>query len=117
MKFGWDFDKLLDDLVSELEVAVSEKIVSKYKVEYTSYGTQIIKIKVKNKKIMLDKLIVCTLFYSKNDNRYWYVTPLFTSAEKSQKTKKYELSKMNISDTKDIVNAIILKIEDIIEEI
>ena len=116
MKFSWDFHKLLKELVSELEDNIRKQIVPNYWVKYTQYGDYFIKVKVKDENLMSEKLIVCTLDYSKNDERYWYVIPKFTSAEISQKTKKYELEKFTITDNENIVKAIISKLKEIIEE-
>jgi hypothetical protein len=41
---------------------------------------------------------------------------LFTSDEKNQKTKKYELARFSINDRDIIIKAIVLKLVDIIEE-
>lgn len=115
-KFDWDFKQLLKDFVSNIEISITEKIIKNYWVEYTSYWDQIIKVKVKDKNLMIEKLITCTLFYNKNDIRYWYITPLFVSEEKWQKAKKYELSRFSITDNDIIVNSIINKLEEVIEE-
>ena len=116
IKFQWDFKKSLNELVSKLEIKISEKIIKNYWVEYTSYWDQIIKVKVNDKNQMIEKLITCTLFYNKNDKTYGYITPLFTSAEKSQKTKKYELTRFSLSDIDLIVDKVIGKIVEIVEE-
>ena len=115
-KFGWDFKQLLKDLVSALEIGVAENIVKNYWVEYTSYWDQIIKIKIKDKDLMVEKLIVCTLVYNNNDIRYWKITPIFVSEEKWQKPKKHQLKSFSIEDIDVVVNAIVEKLEEIIEE-
>ena len=116
IKFHWNFHKILEELVWELEVSISKEIIPNYWIVYTSYWTQIIKIKMKDKNLMTEKLISCNLFHSKNDKTYWYVTPIFASAEKSQKTKRHELPKFSLSNKGDIVKAITAKLLDIIEE-
>ena len=116
MKFGWDFKELLKELISALEVGVAEKIIKNYGVEYTSYWDQIIKIKIKDKNLMIEKLIICTLVYNNNDKRYWNITPIFVSEEKWQKPKKHQLKSFSIMDTKIVVDAIVEKLEEIIEE-
>lgn len=116
IKFQWDFKESLEKLVWKLENSIRKNIISNYWIEYTSYWNQIIKIKIKDKVLIIDKLISCTLFYNKNDKIYWYVTPIFTSSEKWQKPKKYELSKFSLSDDNIIVKGIVNKIIDIIEE-
>lgn len=116
LKFDWDFKQELKKLIKELEGVVSKEIFPNYWVEYTIYWDVVSKIKIKDKSLMIEKLITCTLFFNKNDIRYWYVTPLFTSEEKNQKTRKYELSRFSIADRKDIIKAIVGKLEEIIEE-
>ncbi len=116
IKFQWDFKKSLAELVLEIEYSVSKEIIPNYWVEYTSYWDQIIKIKIKDETLMVEKLITCTLFYSKNDKIYWYITLLFASAEKWQKTKRYELKKIPLVDNKKIVKTFITKLIDVIEE-
>jgi hypothetical protein len=115
-KFGWDFKQSLKDLIPELENTVREKIIPNYWIEYTSYWDVISKIKIKDKVQMIEKLITITLFFNKNDERYWYITPLFTSEEKNQKTRKYEIWKFSINNRSDIAKAIVKKLEEIIEE-
>ena len=116
IKFQWDFNNSLAELVWELEITIAKEIISNYWVEYTQYWDQIFKIKIKDKPLLIEKLITCTLFYSKNDYTYWYVTPLFTSAEKWQKTKKHELDKFSISEKEKIVKVVVGKLKEIIEE-
>lgn len=115
-KYQWSFKISLKELVSALEISIKEDIISNYWVEYTSYWDQIIKIKIKDKNLMVEKLITITLFYSKNDEIYWHIVPLFLSAEKGQKAKKYEVRKFIISETEDICKAIVIKLVKIIEE-
>lgn len=117
MKFTWDFKQLLKDLVSALEISIAETIIKNYWVEYTSYWDQIIKIKIKDKNLMVEKLIVCTLFYNNsNDIRYWNITPIFVAEEKWQKPKKHQLKSFSIIDTEVVVGAVIKKLGEIIEE-
>jgi len=115
-KFGWDFKQLLKDLVSALETGITDKIIKNYWVEYTSYWDQIIKVKIKDKDLMIEKLITCTLFYNKNDIRYGNITPIFVSEEKWQKAKKYELKSFSIMDKEDIVEKVVKKLEEIVDE-
>jgi len=115
-KFGWDFKQLLKDLVSALEIGIAEKIIKNYWVEYTSYWDQIIKVKIKDKDLMIEKLVTCTLFHNSNDERYWNITPIFVSTEKWQKAKKYELKSFSIMDKEVVVERVIKKLIGIIEE-
>ena len=116
IKFQWDFKETLEKLVWKLKTNIAKEIIPNYGVEYTAYWTQIIKVKIKDKNLMVEKLITCTLFFSKNDEIYWYVTPLFTSVEKWQKTRKHELDKFSISKNEEIVKAVVGKLVEIIEE-
>ena len=115
-KFGWDFKQLLKDLVSELEIGIAEQIIKNYWIEYTSYWDQIIKVKINDKNLMIEKLITCTLVYNSNDVRYWNITPIFVSAEKWQKAKKHELKSFAIMDKDVIVKAVVRKLLEVIEE-
>jgi len=114
--YDWNFHTTLEEIVLELEEAISKEIISKYWVQYTQYWDQIIKIKVKDDNLMIDKLIACNLDYSKNDERYGYIIPKFSSEEKWQKPRKHKLDKFVISEKKVIVSAIVEKLKEIIEE-
>lgn len=116
VRFQWNFQETLDEIISAVEHSISKDIMPNYEVEYTQFWDQFIKLKVKDDNLMIDRLIVCNINYSKNDEIYWYIVPKFTSAEKSQKTKKYELPKFVITDNEQIIKAITEKLKEIIEE-
>lgn len=114
--FQWNFHEELEKLIEISEDIITKQIIPNYWVEYTEYGTSIIKVKIKDKNLLLEKLIICTFDYSKNDEKFWYITPKFKVSEKSQKTKKYELSKFIITDNDNIFKAFLQKLIEIIEE-
>lgn len=116
IRFQWDFNQTLENILLKLEKNISKQIIKNYKVKYSSYQNQSFSIKIKDKDLMIDKLITCNLFYSKNDEIYWYIIPKFSSSEKWQKTRKYELEKFEISDNELIIKSIIEKLIEIIKE-
>ena len=116
MKFNWDFYKLLEEIIESIEKKVIEKVEPNYWVSFTQYWDQIIKVKIKDDNLMVEKLITCNIDYSKNDERYGYVIPKFSSEEKWQKPRKYKLEKFTITDKEKIVDAFINKLIQIIEE-
>lgn len=116
VRFQWNFKKTLTELITKIEESITKEIMPNYSVEYTQYWEKFVKLKIVDKDLMIDKLINCNMFYSKNDEIYWYVIPKFSSSEKSQKTKKYELEKFWIKDTENIVKSIIEKLKEIIDE-
>lgn len=116
VRFQWNFQKELGKLIELSEEMITKQIIPNYWVEYTEYGVSIIKVKIKDEKLLSEKLIVCTFDYSKNDEKFWYIIPKFKVSEKSQKTKKYDLSKFTITDNDQIIKAFIKKLVDIIEE-
>lgn len=93
-----------------------KKIIPNYQIEYTDFGNHSMKIKIKDKTLMIEKLIVCNFTYKKNDEKYWYIEPQFIVSEKSKKTKIYDLWKFSIMDIDTIVWNFIEKLVDIIEE-
>lgn len=116
IRFQWDFHKELKILMKNAEDIITKKIIPNYWVEYTEYGNESIKVKIKDKKMLSEKLIVCNFIYSKNDEKFWYIIPQFRVSEKSQKTKVYDLQKFTITKNDDIIKAFIEKLIDIIEE-
>jgi hypothetical protein len=116
VRFQWDFHKELEKLVEISEDIITKQIIPNYWVEYTEYGDCSIKVKIKCEKLTSEKLIICNFDYSKNDEKFWYVTPKFKVSEKSQKTKNYELQKFPIIQSDKIIKVFIKKLIDIIEE-
>jgi len=116
VKFQWDWAKELEKIISEVEKIVEKKIIPNYQVGYTGYGDYIVKIKINDRKLLIDKLITCSFNYKKLDVKFWYINPEFIVTEKWQKTKKYNLWKFTISDTTKILDVFITKLLEIIEE-
>ncbi len=116
VKLKWDFNNELITLIKKIEEIIIKKIIPNYWVEYTEYGNNIIKVKIKDKNLNSEKLIVCNFIYKKNDEKFWYIKPQFKVSEKSQKTKIYDLEKFSIKKQDDIIKAFIEKLIDIIEE-
>ena len=116
VRFQWNFHTELKKIMEMTENIIKKQIIPNYWVEYTEYGNTIIKIKINDKNLLAEKLIVCNYDYSKNDEKFWYVIPKFKVSEKSQKTRKYELEKFTISDNEKIIKAFIKSLVEIIEE-
>lgn len=116
VKFQWDFHGELEKLMEVVEDVVRKEVIPNYWVEYTEFGTHSMKVKIKDKSLMIEKLVVCNFTYHKNDEKFWYIEPEFIISEKSQKTKKYSLWRFTITHTDEIIKAFIKKMIDVIEE-
>ena len=114
--FDDDFFGQLDNLLESLEKLVSDKIIPKYKIEYTSFWNYEAKIKVNDTEKFLNKLITIKLTYKKNDIKFWYIHPEILSDEKWQKTITHKLWKFKIDEHKIILDLIIEKMIEVIEE-
>ncbi|MCP4524193.1 MAG: hypothetical protein GY828_08295 [Candidatus Gracilibacteria bacterium] len=116
VQFQGDFHEELKDLVGEIEENITKKIIPNYGVEYTEYGSHSLKIKINDKNLMCEKLIICNFVYKKNDEKYGHITPQFIVSEKGQKTKKYDMEKFPLRETDKITEQFLLSLEKIIEE-
>jgi len=114
--FQWSFDKELEKIIDEAKKVIIKNILPWYWIDYTEYGDYIIKIKINDKELLIEKLITCIFNYKKNDVKFWYINPEFIVTEKWKKTKKYSLWKFTISDTDKIINIFLNKLVEIIEE-
>jgi len=116
VKFQGDFNKQLEAIIDALQPLVDDQVTKKYWVEYTLYDTQYFKIKIKDKNLMIDKLITCNFTFKANDERFGYVTPEFITWGKSRKSKVYTLKKYPIWETENILTDVMKKLLEIIEE-
>jgi|ASRM01.1.fsa_nt_gi hypothetical protein len=116
VQFQGNFHEELEEIIEIIQNEIQKKIIPNYGVVYTEYGSQNMKIKIKDSNLMIEKLISCNFFYKKNDEKYGYITPQFSSAELGQRTKTHVLEKYTISDHDIIVNAFMEKLVEIIEE-
>jgi len=114
--FQWNFVEEVEKLVDASEVLIREKIIKNYGVEYTEFWNHSFKVKIKDKNIMVEKLIACNFTYKKNDEKFWYIDPQFVVTQKWAKTKIYDVWKFKIWDKKIILENIISQTIDIIEE-
>ena len=114
--FQWKFHQELEKLLEKMEIQVREKVISQYATEYTQYSNHSMKIKIKDKTLMIEKLIACHFLYAKNDEKFWYITPQFVVTQKSHSTRTYELKKYRIDQQDTILSAVIEKLIDVIEE-
>jgi hypothetical protein len=114
--FDDDFFGQLDEIISWLEKKVTEKIIPNYCIEYTAYWNYEAKIKINDTEKFLNKLITVRLLYKKNDIKFWYINPEILSDEKWQKTITYKLWKFKIDEHKIILDLIIKKMIDVIDE-
>jgi hypothetical protein len=74
------------------------------------------RVKIKDKNLMIEKLITCNFTYKPNDEKYGYVTPEFVVAEKGQKTKNYVAKKHKLENPKVILDDVMESLLEIIEE-
>jgi hypothetical protein len=74
------------------------------------------RIKIKDKVMMIEKLISCNFMYKPNDEKFGYVTPEFVVTEKGQKTKNYEMKKHKLENPKAILDDVMESLLEIIEE-
>lgn len=116
VQFQWNFHKELEQIIDRVEEEIQKKIIPNYGVVYTEYGAQNMKIKIKDSNLMIEKLISCNFFYKKNDEKFGYITPLFSSAELWQKTRNYSLEKFVISEHDKIIASFMEKLVEVIEE-
>ena len=116
VQYQWNFREDVEKLVASMEPWVREQIIKKYWVEYTEYWNHHMRIKIKDKHLMIEKLITCNFTYKPNDEKYGYVTPEFIVAEKWQKTKNYVTKKHKLENTKVILDDIMESLLEIIEE-
>ena len=114
--FDDDFFGQIETLIEEIEEIVSKEIISNYWIEYTSYSNNSAKIKVNDKQKSIFKLINIKLTYRKSDIKFWYIHPEILSDEKWQKTVTYKLWKFKIDEHKKILNSILEKLIEVIEE-
>lgn len=114
--FQWNFVEEVEKLINESEVLIREKIIKNYWVEYTEFWNHSFKIKIKDKNLMVEKLIACNFTYKKNDEKYGYIDPQFIVTQKWSKTKIYDAGKFKIWDKKIILDKIISQTIEIIEE-
>lgn len=114
--FNDDFFGQIKTLIEEMENKIQEKIIPNYNVEYTSYWNNDAKIKINDKDQSIFKLIHIKLTYKKNDVKFWYTHPEILSDEKWQKTITYKLWKFKIDEHKIIIDSLIEKTIEVIEE-
>jgi hypothetical protein len=53
-----------------MEPLVAEQVVKNYGVEYTEYSNNSMRIKIKDKNMMIEKLISCNFTYKANDEKF-----------------------------------------------
>ncbi|MDD2871041.1 MAG: hypothetical protein PHS49_03545 [Candidatus Gracilibacteria bacterium] len=115
VKFNGDFGKEMEKLMNLVETEVKKHILSKFRVEYTSYGNSSMKIKINDSDKAIEKLITCNFTYNKTDERYGYVDPQFLLNEIGKKTKIYDMGKYSILDSDKITKKFIKMLISIIE--
>jgi hypothetical protein len=116
VQYQGNFRDDVEKLVESFEPLVAEKVIKNYWVEYTEYSNHSMRIKIKDKTLMIEKLISCNFTYKPNDEKFGYVTPEFIVTEKWQKTKNYIMKKHELWDTQDILDDVMESLLEIIEE-
>ena len=116
VQYQGNFRDDLEKLVESFEPIVAEKIIKNYWVEYTEYSNHSMRVKIKDKVLMIEKLISCNFMYKPNDEKFGYVTPEFVVTEKGQKTKNYVTKKHKLENSKAILDDVMESLLEIIEE-
>lgn len=116
VQYQWNFRGDLEKLVESMEPLVSQQVIKNYGVEYTEYGNHNMRVKIKDKNLMIEKLITCNFTYKPNDEKFGYVTPEFVVAEKGQKTKNYITKKHKLENKDAILSDVMESLLEIIEE-
>lgn len=116
LRFQWDFHAELEAIIDDLEKLVAQQVIKNYWVEYSEYGAAYMKIKIKDKGMMIDKLIACNFTFKANDEKFGYITPQFIVSGKSKKLKIYDLKKYPLSQSDVILRDVMHKLLEIIEE-
>ena len=116
VQYQGNFRDDVEKLVESFEPLVAEKVIKNYWVEYTEYSNHSMRIKIKDKTLMIEKLISCNFTYKPNDEKFGYVTPEFVVTQKGQKTKNYIMKKHELWDTQDILDDVMESLLEIIEE-
>ena len=114
--FNDDFFGQIKTLVEHMQDMIQEQIIPNYKIEYTSYWNNDAKIKINDKDQSIFKLIHIKLTYKKNDIKFWYIHPEILSGEKSQKTVTHKLWKFKIDEHKKVIDSILERLVEVIEE-
>ena len=116
VQYQWNFRDDVEKLVESLEPLVAEQVIKNYGVEYTEYSNHSMRIKIKDKNMMIEKLISCNFTYKPNDEKFGYIIPEFVVTEKGQKTKNYDMKKHKLENTKTILDDVMESLLEIIEE-
>ena len=116
VQYQGNFRKDLETLVESFEPLVAKQVIQNYWVEYTEYSNHSMRVKIKDKNMMIEKLIGCNFTYKPNDEKFGYVTPEFVVTEKGQKTKNYIMKKHKLENGKAILDDVMESLLEIIEE-
>jgi hypothetical protein len=116
VQYQWNFRDDIEKLVESIEPLVAEQVLKNYGVEYTEYSNNSMRIKIKDKNMMIEKLISCNFTYKANDEKFGHITPQFIVTEKWQKTKNYEMKKHKLTNTDAILRDVMESLLEIIEE-
>lgn len=116
VQYQGNFRKDLETLVESFEPLVAKQVIQNYWVEYTEYSNHSMRVKIKDKSMMIEKLIGCNFTYKPNDEKFGYVTPEFVVTEKGQKTKNYIMKKHKLENGKAILDDVMESLLEIIEE-
>lgn len=116
VQYQGNFRDDVEKLVESFEPLVAKKVIQNYWVEYTEYSNHSMRIKIKDKTLMIEKLIACNFTYKPNDEKFGYVTPEFVVTQKGQKTKNYIMKKHELWNTQAILDDVMESLLEIIEE-
>ncbi len=107
--FNWDFKKELEKLVEETENYIWEFLWKKFEIVSTISWNNNIKIKVKDSKEYIDRIINCVFAYHLQDIRYWnlkveiittemWIKPIHHIVWKFRITEKQKIKENTLKD-------------------
>ncbi|MDD2487150.1 MAG: hypothetical protein PHS92_02180 [Candidatus Gracilibacteria bacterium] len=117
VQFRGDYQKLIDEVILLLEEKTIELVGKKFKINYTSVGKNNLKIKIEDDELKIEKLIDCVLRHTLAEEKYGYVIIDMIANEYSKKPKSVILGKYDLMKKDILVDAVIGKMFQIIDEI
>lgn len=114
--FTDDYDYEMDTLVEKAEEIIKELVIPNYNVEYTTYWSNDLKVKISDDEKLIHKLMYARFAYNKSDVKFWYINLEISYSQKSQKTVSYKLWRFSILNHDDIMKVFREKFLESIEE-
>lgn len=116
--FKWDFEKTLESIVIESMEAIEwDNELNSFDSFSVSEWKNNLKIRVKDKKECLDKILNCVWRFDKDDRWYWNIHLEIATSEYSAKPKLHYVWKFNLSEKEAMISKLISDIYKKIKEI